>query len=385
MTAERTILLTGASGLLGGQILRNILLYETSSRIIVLLRGDPTLVPNKFEKLIEDDGVGEFRHRIEPFWADLEQDNLGLTPSQLDASAEPITHIIHSAAAVDFALPYSAARSSNYDGTVRLVDFARRAKNLRAFAQISTAHVAGRRTGYVSEDELEHSAGFVNNYERTKYESEVFLRAQMGEMPIAVYRTTSLVGNASTGSVRQFNFFHNAIRLIYHGLLPALPGDPQGHIDLIPVDWAAFAIRYLALDNFQAGKTYHICAEPAQSYQLQELIDATVAVYNASPYSKKHNLKPLLVLPTQQYRTLLDDLHASGRDGKVNQLMQPLNYFVPHLGLPKVFGASNLHRDSGDAVAAAPDIRSYYPQIVEYCLQTQWGKELPHPDLLKVS
>lgn len=385
MTAERTILLTGASGLLGGQILHNLLLNDPSSRILVLLRGNPASVPSKFDKLLEDDAVGDFRARVEPLWADLEQENLGFTPRQLDAVAEPITHIIHSAAAVDFALPYPTARAANYDGTVRLVDFARRAKNLRAFAQISTAHVAGRRTGYVSENELEHSAGFVNNYEQTKYESEVYLRACMNELPIAVYRTTSLVGDSVMGTVRQFNFFHNAIRLIYHGLVPALPGDPSGHIDLIPVDWAAAVISYLALDNFQPGATYHICAEPPRSFQLQELVEATVDVYNHSPFSKKHHLKPLQVLPPGQYQALLDKLHAEGRDGKINQIMQPLNYFVPHLALPKIFGASNLHRDTPAGITAPPDIRNYYPQIVEYCLQTQWGKEVQKTELLNVN
>jgi thioester reductase-like protein len=369
-----TILLTGATGLLGNEILHALLRQDPNPTVLVLIRGDPRTSQARFDGLADESVQSEFARRVEPVWADLEKDGLGLSPQTCEELAARITHVIHSAAAVDFALPYAAARSANFDGTVRLVELVRRSRNLKAFAHISTAHVAGRRTGFVAEGELEHGCGFVNFYEQTKYETERFLRERMDELPIAVYRSTTLIGDSRTGIVRQFNFFHNAIRMYYHSLMPAIPGDPRGHLDLIPVDWAARAIRYLVIQNFHPATTYHVCAEPPRSYNLQQLIDATLSAFESSPYSDRHGIqKPLIVTP-DQFDALMKEAQDDGR-GKVLQLLKPLSYFMPHLALPKVFGADNLHRDlAASSDLAVPDVRDYYPKVVDFCLKTRWGR-----------
>ncbi len=376
-----TILLTGATGLLGNEILRTLLTRPEYAdfRILVVVRGDPQTSQRKFDQLAEDTEHAEFARRVKPVWADLEQPDLGLAANARAELAEGITHIIHSAAVVDFALPYAAARSANYDGTVRLVELARGAKHLRALAHISTAHIAGRRTGFIVEDELEHDRGWVNFYEQTKYESEQYLRERMGELPIAVYRSTTLIGESQSGAVRQFNFFHNAIRLFYHSMVPAIPGEPTGHIDLIPVDWAAHTICYLALENFRSGATYHVCAEPPRSYTLEGLIDATAQVFAHSPYSKKRDVTKPRIVSAEEFDALVRDAQSNGRGGKLLQLLKPLSYFMPHLALPKIFDAANLHRDLDASGLRVPNVREYYPKVVEYCLRTQWGREEASP------
>ena len=372
-----TILLTGATGLLGNEILRVLLQGDQNSKILVLIRGNPQTHQWKFDNLVVDPAQFGFTRRVEPVWADLEKEGMGLKPQARDMLAERTTRIIHSAAAVDFALPYAAARSANFDGTIRLVELAGQCRNLKAFAHISTAHVAGCRTGFIAEEELEHSQGFVSFYERTKYEAEQFLRERMRDLPIAVYRSTTLIGDSRTGAVRQFNFFHNAIRLYYSSLIPAIPGDPCGHLDLIPVDWAAQVIRYLSIENFHPGETYHVCAQPRHSYNLNQLIDATLEALESSPHSNKHHIRKPNIVTTDEFEVLIRKAQVDGR-GKIMQLLKPLSYFMPHLTFPKVFGARNLLRDlpaTGEMVV--PDIREYYPKVVNYCLQTRWGRTLP--------
>jgi thioester reductase-like protein len=374
MGESDAVLLTGATGLLGKEILRALLQSGQCGSILVLIRAGPRDPQARFDALIDDSLRGEFMHRVEPVWADLEQDRLGLTPPAYERLAARFTHIIHSTAAVDFALPHDAARAANVDGTVRLVELAARAKHLKAFAHVSTAHVAGRRTGSIAENELEHQCGFVNSYEQTKYEAEQYLRERMGELPIAVYRSTTLIGDGRSGAVRQFNFFHNAIRLCYHGLLPALPGDPRGHIDLIATDWAAEVIRYLCMQKFEPGATYHVCAEAPRSYTLQALIDATICALESSPHAKRRVFRKPAILPAAEFDALLQAAQESGR-GKIVSLVKPLGYFLPHLALPKVFDAQRLHQGLHDRPdLTAPDIRTYYPKVVDYCLQTHWGR-----------
>ena len=279
MESDLVIFLTGATGLLGGEILKSVLASEPHARVIVLVRGDPA----RYANLIDGPLRAEFASRVEPVWGDLEKPGLGLDGCVRAAITERMTHVIHSAASIDFAMPYAAAHAVNYDGTARVYDLAREARHLQAFAHVSTAYVAGRRTGIVTEDELEHDAGFVNAYEHTKYESEQFLRARMGELPIAVYRTVTMIGNSHDGIVRQFNYLHHSLRFLYHGLVPVIPADPSMHVDLIPADWAGDAVRFLTLHKFRQGATYHLCSGPQNSFSIHEFIDVTCRALAMSP------------------------------------------------------------------------------------------------------
>jgi thioester reductase-like protein len=373
---SRILFLTGATGLLGNELLRGYLEAPEDIQILVLIRGAAGERENKFSALVADADAltrQRFAARAQPVWGDVTQPRLGLSEQDGRALADGVTDIVHSAASIDFALPLNAARAVNYQGTVNLVEFARACRNLYAFAHVSTAHVAGRRTGLIAEDELEHNAGFVNSYEQSKYEAEQFLRARMAELPIAVYRSTTLIGDSRGGIVRQFNFFHIAMRFAYHGLIPALPGVPDGHIDFIPTDYAARAIQYLVDHNFRPGTTYHICAEPAKSYTLQELVDSTLQIFRTSPWSKKKKIRKLPIVDSATFDQILREAREDGR-GRVRQAIVPLTYFMPHLALPKVFDTAHARRDLQGSGLQVPDIRSYYPQVVEYCLRTDWGR-----------
>ncbi|MCL4396400.1 MAG: SDR family oxidoreductase [Chloroflexi bacterium] len=345
-------------------------------QIKVLVRGAPAERKVKSARLVT--GVDEetrdaFAARVELIWGDVAQPHLGLDDSAYRVLSESVTDIIHSAASIDFAMSLSAARAVNYQGTVNLVDFARSCVAPCAFAYISTAHVAGKRTGRIAEDELDHAAGFVNAYEQSKYETEQFLRTRMGELPVAVYRSTTLIGDSRSGVVRQFNFFHNAMRFAYHGLVPALPGDPRGHVDLIPVDYAARAIQHLVDHNFRPGTTYHVCAEPRLSFCLEELVDKTFAALVASPFSIRRRLHKFPILEPAAFNRLVQDARDEGH-ARLLQALVPLTYFMPHLALPKVFDSGNTRRDLQGSGLTLPDIRTYYDRIVDYCLQTDWGR-----------
>jgi long-chain acyl-CoA synthetase len=263
----------------------------------------------------------------------------------------------------------------NYDGTARVYDLAREARHLQAFAHISTAYVAGRRTGIVTEDELEHEAGFVNAYEHTKYESEQFLRSRMGELPIAVYRTVTMIGNSRDGMVRQFNYLHHSMRFLYHGLVPVIPADPNMHVDLIPADWAGDAVRFLTLHNFRQGTTYHLCSGPQNSFSIHEFIDVTCRALAMSPYSKRHHVPTPPILTPSEYETVLEQARQAGRAERILQLLKPFGYFIEHLSLPIVFEATNQRRALGaHQRGVPPPITSYYSKVIDYCLQTDWGK-----------
>jgi thioester reductase-like protein len=370
MKSDIVIFLTGATGLLGGEILKSVLVSEPHARVIVLVRGDPA----RYTNLIDDTLRAEFAGRIEPVWGDLEKPGLGLDSRARAEITERITHVIHSAASIDFAMPYAAAHAVNYDGTARVHDLAREARHLQAFAHISTAYVAGRRTGVITEDELEHDAGFVNAYEHSKYESEQFLRARMGELPIAVYRPVTMIGNSRDGVVRQFNYIHHSLRFLYHGLVPVIPAAPNMVVDVIPADWAADVVCFLTLHSFRQGATYHICSDPQNSFSIQEFIDVTCRTLGMSPYSKRRHVPAPPILTPAEFKMMMEQARQAGRAERLLQLLRPFSYFIEHLSLPKVFEATNQRRDLGARQLVVPPIISYYAKVIDYCLKTDWGR-----------
>ena len=53
---------------------------------------------------------------------------------------------------------------------------------------VSTAYVAGRRTGEIGEDDLSDRFGFENDYERTRYEAERLVRFAATDLPVTWLR-----------------------------------------------------------------------------------------------------------------------------------------------------------------------------------------------------
>jgi long-chain acyl-CoA synthetase len=367
MTNEQTILLTGATGLLGSELLHEVLKRENNARVLVLMRGEPEAAQARFRSLMQDPFLSIRAKRIELVVGNLLEPNLGLEPQTRAALAERITHVVHAAASISFDLPYAQAHAINCGGTERVCALAAESKHLQAFAHISTAYVAGRRKGIITEDQLDHDAGFVNTYEHTKYESEQFLRAQMSRLPIAIYRTTTMIGASATGVVRQFNYVHAALRALYLGRVPFIPGDPQYRVDVIPHDWAAQVIRTLALERFRAGETYHICSGPEHSFSLAELLRVTCDAFGGS-------VRPPSILPADEFQRILERAQrTNGRYGKATGLPKQFQYFVGEFAHPKIFDASHLNRDLPAPGEQVPDVRTYYVKVLEFCLANHWG------------
>jgi nucleoside-diphosphate-sugar epimerase len=262
MAIDGTILMTGGTGTLGRELVRRLAAELTGPRIVVLSRSALDPCPGF------PPGVQIVRGDL------LAGPTLGLPTRVREELSKSVTHVLHCAAETRFTLPLEESRAVNVGGTRSLLDFARSCPTLRQIGCFSTVYVAGRRTGPITEDDLgDDGAGSVNSYEQSKNEMERELRARMPDLPIAVYRLSTLIGDSSTGLVTGLNAFHHALRLLYHGLAPMMPGDPAHRIDVVAVDYVADAACWLFDRRFEAGRTYHLCSGPERSASLAELID----------------------------------------------------------------------------------------------------------------
>jgi thioester reductase-like protein len=253
---KKTIILTGATGSFGRFLALELLKYNDVS-LILLVRGASQQEAATRVKEIIDTQPG----RVEVFRADLTQENLGLSGPEYGKLAKKATHILHSAASTRFNLPLEEARLHNVETTKKIIDLAKTCPNLVRFGFVSTALVAGRRSGVIMEDEFEHSAGFNNSYQQAKYEAEALVRSAANKLPVVIFRPPLIVSASLTSPTvdkKSPNFLYILISLIAQERLMCVPGTEKSTMDLVNSTDAARVIIQLLLKKDLAHVTYHI-------------------------------------------------------------------------------------------------------------------------------
>ncbi|HUJ76972.1 MAG TPA: SDR family oxidoreductase, partial [bacterium] len=167
--------------------------------------------------------------------------------------------IVHAAAELELDGELEKLRRINVEGVRSLLDLAHQVDQdhgLERFAHVSTAYVAGGRTGVVAEGDLTDAHGFSNSYEKTKFEGESLVRAS--GLRLSVFRPGMVVGDAETGEIRAFNTVYVPLRLYLAGRLPLVPARRDMLLNVVPVDYVAEVISKLAFDPRAEGQTFHL-------------------------------------------------------------------------------------------------------------------------------
>jgi len=271
-----TVFLTGATGFLGAQIAHQILSNDEVQLITLVRAPNPTAAQERLRREWWD--WPELRTaatgRVRALAGDVTLPRLGLDEETYAQLAGQVTHIIHSAADVRLFEPLAALRRVNVEGTRHALELGRSAHaahGLARFAHISTAYVAGERSGAVSEDELSDHAGFSSPYEQSKYEAELLVRQAAGELPVSIFRPGMIVGDSHRGAVRSFNTLYYPLRLYLSGRLSWVPASPHLRVNLVPVDYVAGAVARLTFDPRAAGLTFHLTPPLEDQPELHEV------------------------------------------------------------------------------------------------------------------
>src|SRR5262245_21277948 len=360
---RRTILVTGGTGALGAELVAR-LARTSNASVVVLARGTArprtVVLPPGVRTLAGDVRLGP---------------TFGLDAADVATLRERVTDIVHCAAETTFNRPLADARATNVAGTQAVLGFAKECRHLQRMVCFSTVYVAGRTTGCFTEQDVGGADGFVNSYEQSKAEMEAVVRVAMRELPIAIYRLSTIIGDARSGEVTGFNAIHHALRLLYQGLAPMVPGRETGLVDLIPVDFAADASHYLFEREFVAGATYHLCAGVAKSATLGVLLDSTMAAFERyRPAWRKRSIARPAIVELETYELFVRSVEEAGNQVLL-QATRAVQAFAYQLAYPKVFDARRAEGVLAPAGVAAPDVLVYYDRIVRWCIETNWGAQ----------
>jgi thioester reductase-like protein len=259
----RTYLLTGFPGFLAGRLVPRLLADDEEARVVALV--EPRMVQRARE--LAPDGVD-----VQP--GDITDPALGLDPRTYDRLAGEVVKVFHLAAVYDLAVGAELAERVNVQGTQHVLDFCARAKDLERHHYISTAYVAGQRSGLVLEEDLADGQAFKNFYESTKFAAEVLVRAAMDEIPTTVYRPAIVVGDSQTGETQKFDGPYYLLRSMSGRKGPLLQvGRGDAPFNVVPVDFVVSAIAAGSRDPGAVGHTLHLVdPEPVSSHELARLL-----------------------------------------------------------------------------------------------------------------
>ena len=259
------VLLTGATGFVGTEVGSRLLDRDDVSLIALVKAATDdearrVALRSWYDRTALTGAIGG---RVEVIAGDLTQPLLGLDPAAYATLGRRLTHVVHAAANVRFDASLDDLRSTNVVGTANVLALARAAHadhGLERLLHISTAYVAGRRTGEIGEDDLSDGSGFENDYERTKFEAEQLARDAMAGLPITVARPAMIVGDSRTGEIATFNTFYVLLRRYLTRRTYAMPVSPRLRVNVVPVDYVADAIVQLLMDPRAEGRTVHLTA-----------------------------------------------------------------------------------------------------------------------------
>ncbi|MEA2353735.1 MAG: hypothetical protein QOJ14_2149 [Thermoleophilaceae bacterium] len=275
MAKSGLIFFTGFPGFIGTRVVRSLLESDPKVRVAALVEARMGDRAREAAAKLDSD-------RIEILEGDIADRKLGLSDDQLARLRAETTIAYHLAAIYDLAVPLEIAQRVNVDGTGNVLELCASCERLERLNYVSTAYVAGDRTGVVYEHELVFGQKFKNHYESTKYQAEVWVRDAMADVPVTIYRPAIVVGDSKSGETQKFDGPYYMLRTISRtmkmgGRIPQF-GASEAPFNVVPVDFVVDALTAAAADPATVGQTLHLVdPEPISARELMTTLSQEYA------------------------------------------------------------------------------------------------------------
>lgn len=300
------VLLTGATGFLGREILVQIASDPRVEELVAVVRPETVrdhktkavlkvLSPaERGAALLERLGIRGARARRFRFVAgDIEKPGLGIAPLELKHLKKTLTHVIHCAASVSFDDTYDNSYRANVRGCLNALQFSHELQNTEGspfvnHIAIETSYIHGRtRVSMAQESALVFPRHFYNNYyELTKAMASIETDRFMIEkgLRVAQLLPSIVIGDARTGNNRgdmkvvnaPINAFGRSKQLtdglkgdllgqvkarMIGAVAHSFPSDPSAELNLVPVDRVVQGIMSALTAPDSIGTRIHLATD----------------------------------------------------------------------------------------------------------------------------
>ncbi|MFT3770844.1 MAG: thioester reductase domain-containing protein [Minicystis sp.] len=251
-----TVILTGATGLLGAHLLES-LVSRTEARVVCLVRApsDVAAADRVRTTLARYAIPSPAPARWTAIAADLATPRLALTAARFDDLAAHADAVLHAGATVSWLHAYEALRAPNVLGTNTLLELALRVrtKPFHFVSTISTAPARGDESSVLPLSDARAGGG----YGLSKWVAEQLVR-RAGERghPVAVYRPSMITGHSERGLGNPDDYVNRYLRAcVQSGRHLDAAGE---RLDMTPVDFVADGIVALMAARPEGGSTHHL-------------------------------------------------------------------------------------------------------------------------------
>jgi nucleoside-diphosphate-sugar epimerase len=218
---RRTVLLTGASGVVGRALLQRLRGLD----VVCLVHRSPVSGPN-----------------VTTAPGDITKPGLGLAGEAYAELAAKVDAVIHCAAITDFNRGDGSLEATNVTGTQHVAAFAAAANAV--LYHVSTAFVHTNVDG----DRGRTAIG----YAWSKCAAEEAVRSS--GVPHVILRPSVVIGDSATGEIAAFQGLHQVVAGLFAGLVPMIPFDPGWPIDFVPADVVADVIACVVENRVSEGE-----------------------------------------------------------------------------------------------------------------------------------
>src|SRR5215470_4569720 len=291
--APRTVLLTGASGVVGRALLPRL----GDLDVVCLVHRSPVSGPNVTTAL-----------------GDVAQPMLGLAEQSYVELAAKVDAVIHCAAITDFNRTDGSLEATNIAGTERVAAFAAAANAV--LYHVSTAFVHATADGERGRTAI--------GYASSKSAAEEVVRSSC--IPHVILRPSVVIGDSVTGETAAFQGLHQVVAAMFAGMVPMIPFDPGWPIDFVPADVVADAIACVVENRVSEGEFWISAGDRALR------LDEGVAVVIEFARALGVSIDTPRFVPPDMFDRLIGPVFLDALPGRIRRnILRMLEFFTTYL------------------------------------------------------
>lgn len=251
----RHALVFGASGLTGRHLV--LALLAAGAEVTTVTRTERSA--RQLARWLDGHGVATTPRNILVDFA------AGDVPVGGPGAVAEVTELFNCAGAYRFGMSDREAREANVGTVEAIVDLAAALPRVQRVVHVSGYRVGGQDPSAVpwSDEHRRRLYRELGAYEASKVEADAVFqeRAEARGVLWTVVNPSSVIGHSVTGESDQLLGIATSLSDLWHGAMPALPGDATTFVPVVTADYLAQFMALLPTDPDTAGRSYWVLDE----------------------------------------------------------------------------------------------------------------------------